>query len=37
VAAAALGIQGQGVIATPRHYPENNQEEQRQTINVQRR
>jgi beta-glucosidase len=34
VAAQTKGIQGEGVIATAKHYAENNQENQRQTINV---
>jgi beta-glucosidase len=34
VTAETRGIQGQGVIATAKHYAENNQENQRQTINV---
>ena len=34
VTAETHGIQGQGVIATAKHYAENNQENQRQTINV---
>ena len=34
VTAETKGIQGEGVIATAKHYAENNQENQRQTINV---
>jgi beta-glucosidase len=34
VTAETRGIQGEGVIATAKHYAENNQENQRQTINV---
>ncbi len=34
VAAETRGIQGEGEIATAKHYAENNQENQRQTINV---
>jgi beta-glucosidase len=34
VAAETRGIQGEGTIATAKHYAENNQENQRQTINV---
>jgi beta-glucosidase len=34
VVAETRGIQGEGVIATAKHYAENNQEDQRQTINV---
>ena len=34
VTAETQGIQGEGVIATAKHYAENNQENQRQTINV---
>ncbi len=34
VVAETRGIQAQGVIATVKHYAENNQENQRQTINV---
>src|SRR5512133_3832493 len=34
VTAETRGIQGEGVIATAKHYAENNQEDQRQTINV---
>jgi beta-glucosidase len=32
--AETRGIQGEGVIATAKHYAENNQENQRQTVNV---